>query len=203
MADLTLPIEGLQNPILLAEVREAGRACFRSMDARNVLIVDVDSGDEEEAALGVLDAFVASHPSLWRAYRTARGLRFIELSSIWTPRSGVVKAIMDALGADPAYVASWVLAFRPGLERGTFSARIDPKPWNMDGGYTRAELRTMADEDFAIYQAAYAVDKLGYRVADFLALYGDEELPVHSWAAAVVDYHDAQGRVGLAELELA
>ncbi len=196
MSDLIIEDDDLQEPILVAPVQEAYRAVFRVMDPRHVAIVDVDTDGavSEGAGLAALDALVAVRKSKWATYRTHGGLRYIELSRLWWPRTTEMKDVMTALLADPQYVDGYVLSFKEGRESGTFSARLDPKPWNLPGGPDKATLKAMSDAAYGAYKVTYAGIAPDYRACEFLGLVGDEESENHPWAQMVLDFHDAQTR---------
>lgn len=100
-----------------------------------MLIVDVDLKEDgtdkcvvalsEEMALAVLTAISRGTKYQWRVYRTAGGLRYIEVSRPWRPESQQTQRLMSLLYADPLYM----LLCR---KQETFRARLTPKPWRSE-----------------------------------------------------------------------
>lgn len=105
------------------------------LNCEQMLIVDVDLKEDgtdkcvvalsEEMALAVLTAISRGTTYQWRVYRTAGGLRYIEVSRPWLPYSQQVQRIMHLLYADPLYT---LLCRR----QETFRARLTPKPWRSE-----------------------------------------------------------------------
>jgi hypothetical protein len=105
------------------------------LNCERMLIVDVDLKEDgtdkcvvalsEEMALAVLTAISRGTKYQWRVYRTAGGLRYIEVSRPCIPYSQQVQRLMLLLYADPLYA----LLCR---KQETFRARLTPKPWRSD-----------------------------------------------------------------------
>jgi uncharacterized protein (DUF2267 family) len=105
------------------------------LNCEQMLIVDVDLKEDgtdkcvvalsEEMALAVLTEISRGTTYQWRVYRTAGGLRYIEVSRPWLAYSQQVQRIMHLLYADPLYT---LLCRR----QETFRARLTPKPWRSD-----------------------------------------------------------------------
>lgn len=105
------------------------------LNCDRMLIVDVDLKEDgtdkcvvalsEEMALTVLTAISRGTKYQWRVYRTAGGLRYLEVSRPWRPESQATQRLMSLLYADPLYM----LLCR---KQETFRARLTPKPWRSD-----------------------------------------------------------------------
>jgi hypothetical protein len=108
------------------------------INAPSVMFVDIDVEDpglmarlgslfqgkrRSDAGLEALKASVASaSSSTFRIYRTAGGYRLIATERTFEPGSREAENVMEAVGADPAYV-------RLCRAQRSFRARVTPKPW--------------------------------------------------------------------------
>jgi hypothetical protein len=101
------------------------------LNTDRMLIVDVDLRSNsqqtviiqsESFALRTLKYIAETTNTFWRVYRTAGGLRYLEVSRPFDPNSDETRKIMQSLYVDPLYLT---LCRR----QSTFRARLTPKPW--------------------------------------------------------------------------
>lgn len=108
----------------------------------------------------------------FRVYRTAAGVRLLELSRVWNPRSEDSQALLHDLRCDQAYIA---LTRR----QNCFRARLTPKPWRCEV----PEIETMEAAE------AYAAERR-YRVAALVGVVGRRPGAVPEGVREVVELHD-------------
>lgn len=152
------------------------------LNTDRMLIIDVDlSSDsikpviiaDETYALKTLEYAAEITNTNWRVYRTARGLRYLEVSHPFDPTSEATSRIQRLVYADPLYVT---LCRR----QDTFRARLTPKPWRsgLDGKGSHVEY----------YQDCLNSDGKGEAVCDFVSIVGKKSiLPMFK---KLVEYHD-------------
>lgn len=176
------------------------------LNARNLLIVDVDIGGLDPAdypdcaanchiaisvrqALAALDAIVQQFPHLgFRAYRTRNGLRYLCTTRPFDPLSRTTHRLMQNLYVDPLYA-------RLCKFQATFRARLTPKPWRMEmdeetGRFTYDRTTGLVFPDYSPYAVCHLIEKVGEPTI----------LPEFKLAIQV---HDSFCRVHRAALELA
>ncbi|MBW4474316.1 MAG: hypothetical protein KME45_28675 [Stenomitos rutilans HA7619-LM2] len=176
------------------------------LNARNLLIVDVDIGGLDPAdypdcaancqiaisvqqALATLDAIVQQFPHLgFRAYRTLNGLRYLCTTRPFDPLSRTTHRLMHNLYVDPLY--GRLCKFQA-----TFRARLTPKPWRveMDEGTGR----------FTYDRTTGLVlpEQTSYAVCHLLKIVG--QMAILPQFESAIQVHDSFCRVEQLDLDLA
>lgn len=167
-------------------INRYGAVC---LNADEVFFGDIDTSIDPRAPhkpvqdLSTLGALLARVVEDWgvcfRVYRTAAGVRLLELSRVWNPRSEDTQALLHDLRCDKAYIA---LTGR----QNCFRARLTPKPWRSEV----PEIDTMEAAE------AYAAER-SYRVAALVGVVGKQPTTVPDAVVEVVDLHDRLCNVAL------
>jgi hypothetical protein len=162
------------------------------LNTTNVFFVDVDTDgkssrhQQEADALGRLDAVLATDSGLGaRVYRTAAGLRYIVCKPGAAPRDPAVKALMEAMGADPLYVKLCRI-------QDCFRARLTPKPWRCGSVQFNVKYPwegTLAEPYVATWRAQYSRLAAAHATCEWIGLRGTEtQMPAAM--AELVALHD-------------
>ena len=160
-------------------VNRYGAVCLNSSDVwfgDTDLSADPRHPDKPVLAQDDADRFIARAVAEWgvcfRVYRTAAGLRLIEVSRLWNPRSEDTRDLMRDLRCDTAYIAMTA-------RQNCFRARLTPKPWRA----AVPELDSMETVE------AYAASQ-SYRVAEWLGHAGIPPATVEPAVAETIELHD-------------
>jgi hypothetical protein len=176
------------------------------LNARNLMIVDVDIGDVDPSvysdcaascriaisarqALAALDAIVQQFPHLgFRVYRTCNGLRYFCTTRPFDPLSRTTHRLMQNLYVDPLYA-------RLCNFQATFRARLTLKPWRVE----------MAEETgrFTYDRTTGLVlpEQTSYAVCHLLKIVGQQVILPQFESA--IQVHDSFCRVEQLNLDLA
>ena len=175
------------------------------LNAPDVMFVDVDaapppakgflgglfgkSSGGDDAWRAVAGKLTAATTSSFRIYGTAGGYRLMATERTFTPGSSEAERIMQAVGADPAYVQLC-------KAQKSFRARLTPKPWRANhfappGQFPRDARQQAA---FSEWLAKYQQKSAEFAVCSYLGEAGGGR--VAASIEPVLKYHDDQTRVG-------
>lgn len=130
----------------------------------------------------------AASGSSFRVYRTAAGFRVLATERPFEPGGGDAEAIMQAVGADPAFVALC-------RAQRSFRARLTPKPWRCDAPRPpEAYPRESADAEarHAAWLAEYEAASAGRATCHFVEALGPGR--VHDAVRPILAIHDEATR---------
>jgi hypothetical protein len=184
------------------------------INAPDVMFVDVDTvepsiegflgglfgkkakGNEDTfKTLGIKLSTVTS--SAFRVYATAGGFRLMATERTFSPGSSEAEQIMEAVGADPAYVQLC-------RAQKSFRARLNPKPWRTGLGNPPNQFPREPREQatFDAWLAKYTLKSSDKAVCRYLGNAGGDR--VAPSIAPVLKYHDERTRADVVrELQLA
>ena len=155
------------------------------LNCTSMLIVDVDIEEngtdkcvvaaDEKMALDQLKRVSKHQGYRWRIYRTAAGLRYIEVSKPWSAWSEETRRIMGLLYADPLYTS---LCRR----QETFRARLTPKPW-------RSGLIYAGDDELTDYTDISGDHSDDEAVCEFIGVVGSKVIT--SQFKPLIEVHDS------------
>lgn len=175
------------------------------LNTDDVLILDIDlpprgvlrrlamrlglARDPEVVARERLQQLLAQHPRLaFRLYRTAAGLRAIELNQALAAASPEAEALMTAAGADPLYT-------RLCRAQQSYRARLTPKPWRCGATVPPASFPrdgAPLQQAFERWRADYERRAQGHAVCAFVDTLGTPAPASHN--RALVELHDRETR---------
>ncbi len=152
-------------------------------------------GGAEVRALGLVDAFSATHPD-WhlRVYRTPAGLRVLAMHRTFQPQDDEAAMLFSALQADHLYTVMCKVQH-------CFRARLTPKPWRIGiDQRIRPPVAAWSAEQATLPErlawiAGYEQRSSGHAACRYLRSLGDTRR-VDSKAEHVRDLHDAMAGAG-------
>jgi hypothetical protein len=147
--------------------------------------------EPQAIALAKLEVWLRRNPGYgFRVYRTRGGLRYLETSRLFDPRSNDVATLLEELGCDPLYV-------RLCRSQQSFRARLTPKPWRCGVALPPSRFPHETPERAAAFQrwlGAYDAACLGHAVCEALPNAG--EGGIHADVVPVLRLHDETTRPG-------
>jgi hypothetical protein len=174
------------------------------INAPDVMFVDIDaplpaakgwlggllggkSGQTGEAWQTIASKLTMASSSSFRIYATAGGFRLLATERTFAPGSGEAEKIMEAVGADPAYVQLC-------RAQKSFRARLTPKPWRAGLGTPPGQFPRDAGEQAAYQQwlAKYEQKSSDKAVCRYLGAAGGGH--VAASITPILHYHDSQTR---------
>lgn len=137
----------------------------------------------EHAAIAI-SAVGKKYGLCFRVYRTAAGVRVIELSQTHEPKADRTLEILAALDGDRAYTALTKYL-------NNFRVRLTPKPWRIGKRRTLPEFTTIEAFD------EYVATQKEYRIAMYVGTLGISTTSIPDEVAYIVDLHDKACAINL------